>query len=76
MKAAPSSFGLARAGLLKTLVVLSEGVAASLLASLPSVALTLTASSYLSVCLPSTKKLVAAGSQVSGEGPARDLNPL
>jgi len=71
MKAAPPSFGLAGAGLLRTLVVLSEGIAAFLFASLPSVALALTASSCLSVCLSSTKKPVAAGPQVSGEGPAK-----
>jgi hypothetical protein len=55
------------------LVVLSEGIAAFLLASLPSVAPALTASScYLPVCLSSTKKLVAASPQVSAEGPAKD----
>jgi len=72
MKAAPSAFGLAAAGLLRMPAVLSEGVAAFLFSSLPSVALALTTTSYLSVCLSSTKKLVAASRQVSAEAPAKD----
>jgi hypothetical protein len=72
VKAAPSAFGLACAGLLRVLAVLSEGIAAFLFASLPSVALALATSSYLSIRLSSTKKLVAASRQVSTEGPAKD----
>jgi len=75
MKAAALSLGLAGAGLLKMLVVLSEGIAAFLFASLPSAALAVTASSCLSVRLSWTKKLVAAR-QVSAEIPRKPLKPL